>query len=205
MQCDPLGQRLTLVLFSAAFLPQERRGCAADSAGQEGFWPAVPVCGGCAQRHVARCACRGAASQQAWRQLRHRLDCSAAWALLAARCSLRAPPASFPAAGTQEAIHSALACLWALTCSSPELYEPGCGAAYFPTSLLHNQQAWREPVSHPLVKAVRGRGRAAGGGAAIYGGMGQRSSSCCVLARSQTCFDAREAGSPAGLPAASAV
>ncbi|KAL4423876.1 hypothetical protein ABPG75_001177 [Micractinium tetrahymenae] len=59
------------------------------------------------------------------------------------------------AQGTQDAIHSAQACLWALTCSSAELFEPGCGATYFPTSLVHNQQAWREPISHPLVKAVR--------------------------------------------------
>lgn len=60
-------------------------------------------------------------------------------------------------AGTQDAIHSAQACLWALTCSSAELFEPGCGAAYFPTSLLHNQAAWQAPISHPLVKAVRCR------------------------------------------------
>lgn len=60
-------------------------------------------------------------------------------------------------AGTQDAIHSAQACLWALTCSSAELFEPGCGTAYFPTSLLHNQAAWQEPASHPLIKAVRCR------------------------------------------------
>lgn len=57
--------------------------------------------------------------------------------------------------GTHEAIHSALACLWALTCSSTELFEPGCGASYFPTSMLHNLQAWQAPANHLLVKAVR--------------------------------------------------
>lgn len=65
------------------------------------------------------------------------------------------PPRAALPAGTHEAIHSALSCLWALTCCSAELFEPGCGATYFPTALLHNQQAWREPASQPLVKAVR--------------------------------------------------
>ena len=68
----------------------------------------------------------------------------------------RAPPLP---AGTQDAIHSALSCLWALTCCTAELFEPGCGATYFPTSLLHNLAAWREPASHPLVKAVRSLSR----------------------------------------------
>lgn len=69
---------------------------------------------------------------------------------------LSLPPAALAPAGTQDAIHSALSCLCSLACCSSELFQPGCGAHYFPAALLHGHKGWREPASHPLVKAVRG-------------------------------------------------
>jgi hypothetical protein len=59
------------------------------------------------------------------------------------------------AAGTQEAIHSALVCMWAFTGGSDELFEADSSSTYFPAALSPDQHTWLAPVSHPLVKAVR--------------------------------------------------
>lgn len=141
---------------------QERRRHPADAARQEGGGAAVPVHRGRAQRHGGRCvhaaapadaaACRpgGAAACRAEvpgtkkeKKGRKRKD-----------TGVRSCPPPAPA-GTQDAIQGALLCLWSLTCAPVDLFEPQSGAAYFPAAVLSSLQGWREPASHPLVKAVR--------------------------------------------------